>query len=58
MPDPNKRVAGLGVKKADADFDAYVRTRVVAERSGGDLERELRDLEREASDLEKAARGG
>lgn len=58
MPEPNKRVAVHGVKAAEVEFDAYARSRVLAEKSTGDLERDVRELERQAQDIEREATRG
>lgn len=54
MSEGNKRVVILGLPAAEREFSAYVRKRLDAERSTGDLKREVQDLERQARDLERS----
>ncbi len=58
MPEPAKRVAVVGIKRAEAKFQHAVQKRVAAERTVPGLNRELADLKREADALEREASGG
>ena len=58
MPLPNKRVAVLGVKKAEGDWDRYVRQRLQAERGAKVLDQELREVQADAERLNAEIRRG
>lgn len=48
MPEFNKRVSFRGIKKAEADFGAYVKRRLGAEKTTDRLLADARDLARKA----------
>lgn len=62
MPEPAKRVAVLGVKRAEREFDVYLRSRLDAERGTDGLLEDMERLERaarqELADMEREQRRG
>lgn len=57
MPEPAKRVAFVGLKRAEEQFKKHVEKRVVAERAVPELRRELEEAERDARALEREVVG-
>jgi hypothetical protein len=58
MPEPAKRVAILGTKRAEKTFQRTIRERVTAERTVPRVTRELQELDRRAEELAREADGG
>lgn len=57
MPEPSKRVAVHGLKRAEQEYGHYVRKRLEAERSTGSLATRMRELDKQIDEILRAEGG-
>lgn len=58
MPEPSKRVAVHGLKRAEKEFERYVRKRLESERSTGSLATRMRELDKQLDQVLREGQRG